>query len=71
MTESQFEGFIARHEQFVWRRALLLSRGDEAVAEKHAVQMFVSIWNQMINGTYKSVTLSVMEYIREELAARD
>lgn len=71
MTESQFEWFIARHEQFVWRRALLLSRGDEAVAEKHAVRMFVSIWNQMINGIYKSVTLSVMEYIREELAARD
>lgn len=71
MTESQFEWFIARHEQFVWRRALLLSRGDAAVAEKHAVWMFVSIWNQMINGIYKSVTLSVMEYIREELAARD
>lgn len=55
----------------MWRRALLLSRGDVAVAEKHAVQMFVSIWNRVINGTYKSVTLSVMEYIREELAARD
>ena len=71
MTESQFEVFIARHEQFVWRRAFLLSTGDAAVAEKHAVRMFVSIWNQMINGTYKSVTLSVMEYIREEWAAHD
>lgn len=71
MTESQFEVFIARHEQFVWRRAFPLSIGDVAVAEKHAVRMFVSIWNQMINGTYKSVTLSVMEYIREELAAHD
>lgn len=71
MAESQFAEFIEEHKQFVWRRALLLSRGDVSVAEKHAVRMFVSMWNQMINGTYKSVTLSVMEYIREELAARD
>lgn len=66
MTESQFTEFIDEHKLFVWRRALLLSRGDAAVAEKHAIQMFVSMWNQMRNGTYKSVTLSVMEYIREE-----
>ena len=71
MTELQFEAIVEDNTQFVWKRALLLSKGDTEVAKEHATNMFVSMWKQMQLGTYKSVVLSVMEYIREELAAQN
>lgn len=70
MTELQFEAFVNENTPFVWKRALLLSEGDMKLAEEHATMMFIDIWNQMAQGTYKSVVVSVMSYMRRELVGK-
>lgn len=70
MTELQFEAFVEDNTQFVWKRALLLSKGDTEVVKEHATMMFIDIWNQMAQGTYKSVVVSVMSYMRRELVGK-
>lgn len=67
MTELQFEAFVNENIPFVWKRAVLLSKGDMKLAEEHATMMFIDIWNQMAQGTYKNVAVSVMSYMRKEL----
>lgn len=70
-TKSQhlFSIFVERNKEFVWKRAMLLSKGDSQLAQKHAVQIFLRVWEQVLDGSYRSLAHASMQYIKEELVA--
>lgn len=61
------EEFVDANTDIIWRRAVLLARGDKTLAETYAVEMFVEIDEQMKSGTFKSVHVSAMHYMERKL----
>lgn len=61
------EEFIDANKGIIWRRAMLLARGDKTLAETYAVDMFVEIDGQMKSGTFKSAHVSAMRYMERKL----
>lgn len=61
------EEFVDANKDIIWRRAMLLARGDKTSAETYAVEMFVEIDAQMKSRTFKSVHVSAMRYMERKL----
>lgn len=61
------EEFVDANKDIIWRRARMLARGDNTLAETYAVEMFVEIDEQMKAGTFKSVHVSAMRYMERKL----